>query len=107
MKLNNWPKIRRLLLSGRIRVKNGMGSFWELPTHMLLLCHCAAWTPGSALVGDGGRLGMFTDARCPPTFQHFHGSSPDAGLWRAPGGLVEFVGEPSQREILLCPRRRP
>lgn len=64
MKLNNWFKIRRLLLSGRIRVKNGMGSFWELFTYMFFLCYCVVWIFGFVFVGDGGRLGMFIDVRC-------------------------------------------
>ena len=66
--------------------KNGMGLFWQLLTQVLLPCHQATWMPGSALVGDGVRLGMLIAARCPPTFQAL--SSLGAGLWRAPGRLV-------------------
>lgn len=47
--------------------------------------------PGSALVADGVRVGIFTACASQPTFQRFQGSSLDTYLWRAPGKAEDVV----------------
>lgn len=73
MRLSN--EVKQLAQDNKTIIKwqhqdmNGMGLFWQLLTQVLLPCRQATWMPGSALVGDGVRLGMLLAARCPPTFQ--------------------------------------
>lgn len=101
MRLNNWPKIAGLLLSGSFSTRMELDHPGNHPHPVLLLCHQATWMPGSLLGDDGVRSGMFTAAWCPPTFQALHDSSLGAGLCRPPGRLVQSVGKPSQREPCL------
>ena len=101
MRLNNWPKIAGLLLSGSFSIRMELDHPGNHPHPVLLLRHQATWKPGPLLRDDGVRSGMLTAAWCSPTFQALHDSSLGAGLCRAPGRLVQSVGKPSQREPCL------
>lgn len=56
MKLYNWPTRTRLLLNGGVRDKNGVGSFWELLTHILLPTCCVVWMPWVCACGRWGEV---------------------------------------------------
>ena len=101
MRLNNWPKIAGLLLSGSFSIRMELDHPGNHTHPVLLLRHQATWMPGPLLGDDRVRSGMFTAAWCPPTFQALHDSSLGAGLCRAPGRLVQSVGKPSQRDPCL------
>lgn len=56
MKLYNWPTRTRLLLNGGVRDKKGVGSFWELLTHILLPTCCVVWMPWVCACGRWGEV---------------------------------------------------
>lgn len=93
----------KTIIKWQHRDKNGMGLFWQLLTQVLLPCHQVTWMPGSALVGDGVRLGMLIAARCPPTFQALPWLIPRCWPLESSREVGVICGETVSEGILLCP----